>query len=183
MLTLMWQHGSEPAPESGLKSPSLRTDYRVEILDASGVVVHRSALQGSSATSYVVPLGVLSSGVEYRWRPVAIGNPLTGVCDTNGATCSFVADACVNTELLVSDLPDGSVGEVYSEELTVSGGTGPYTFAVSSDGELPGGLTLNVTTGVVSGTPTTAETQNFVITVTDALGCTGSRSYTVIINS
>src|SRR6202035_235004 len=61
-----------------------------------------------------------------------------------------------------------------------SGGTGPYTFAVTS-GSLPTGLVLS-STGAITGTPATGGTFNFTITATDtSSNCLGSRAYTVVI--
>ena len=79
-------------------------------------------------------------------------------------------------------LPDGSLGNAYDQTVTASGGTAPYTFSVSA-GALPDGLTLNPSTGQISGTPTVANTFNFTITATDDNGCTGSQAYTVNISA
>ena len=65
--------------------------------------------------------------------------------------------------------PNGTVGVLYSQVLTPSGGTGPYTFAVTL-GSLPPGLTLT-TGGTLAGTPTVAGSYLPVIRVTDANGC------------
>src|SRR5450631_1756506 len=51
-----------------------------------------------------------------------------------------------------STLPAGTQGVLYDEILTGSGGTGPYTFAVTA-GALPSGITLDGTTGELTGTP------------------------------
>jgi len=65
------------------------------------------------------------------------------------------------------NLSAGWVGEVYSETLEATGGTTPYTWSVSAD-SLPAGLSLNPTTGEISGTPTTEGTANFTVKVTDS---------------
>jgi hypothetical protein len=63
----------------------------------------------------------------------------------------------------------GQVGVLYSSALTASGGVPPYTFSITS-GSLPPGLTLNTSTGAITGTPTTAGTFNFTAKVTDSSG-------------
>lgn len=68
--------------------------------------------------------------------------------------------------VLSGTLTDGSNTVAYSQTLTVTGGSGNNSFSVLS-GSLPSGLTLNSSTGVVSGTPDTVETQTFVIKCVD----------------
>jgi hypothetical protein len=89
----------------------------------------------------------------------------------------YFTATCPTITIAPSTLSDGTVGAVYnSQTLTASGGTGPYTFAVTS-GTLPTGLTLS--SGVISGTPSAVASSTFTVTATDAIGCTGTRSYTV----
>ncbi|MDQ3011874.1 MAG: putative Ig domain-containing protein [Acidobacteriota bacterium] len=76
---------------------------------------------------------------------------------------------------------DGFVGSGYTHMLSASGGTASYNFTVSG-GALPGGLGLS-TAGVITGTPTNAGTFSFTIAATDANGCIGTRTYTLIISS
>ena len=54
-----------------------------------------------------------------------------------------------------SPLPNGKVGNVYSQTLSATGGTSPYTWSIIS-GSLPAGLSLGTSTGAITGTPTTA---------------------------
>jgi hypothetical protein len=62
----------------------------------------------------------------------------------------------------------GLVGVPYGPfSIPTSGGTPPYSWAVTG-GALPPGITLNGSTGVISGTPTTAGSYSYTITVTDA---------------
>ena len=78
--------------------------------------------------------------------------------------------------------PSGVVGTAYSDTLTAAGGTTPYTWSISA-GSLPAGLTLNASTGVVSGTPTTAGTASFTAKVTDAKGKTATFATSITILS
>ncbi|HTG14382.1 MAG TPA: NBR1-Ig-like domain-containing protein [Blastocatellia bacterium] len=64
----------------------------------------------------------------------------------------------------------------YNQQMNASGGTSPYTWSVSA-GSLPTGLTLNSSTGVISGTPTVSGSRNVTILVTDQNGATASKSY------
>ena len=75
-------------------------------------------------------------------------------------------------------LPGGTQGSAYNQSVSVSGGTGPYTFAVIS-GALPNGLSLNAGTGAISGTPTASGPFNFTIRATDVNFNTGSQAYTI----
>lgn len=70
---------------------------------------------------------------------------------------------------LHSTLSDWTLGNAYpaSQGFTPVGGTAPYTFAVST-GSLPTGMSLDTSTGAVTGTPTVGGTYNFTVTVTDS---------------
>jgi hypothetical protein len=101
----------------------------------------------------------------------------------NGS-CTIIntlAAASCPTTFAPAVIPNGTVGNAYSVTFTGSAGVAPYTFTVAP-GTLPAGLTLT-SAGVLSGTPTTAGSQTFIITVTDAIGCPESRQYTVFISS
>ena len=67
----------------------------------------------------------------------------------------------------LSPLPAGTVGTVYSTTLVALGGTPALSWSVIS-GALPVGLALNLSTGQISGTPTTAGTSTFTIRVQDS---------------
>ncbi|MFZ2642314.1 MAG: putative Ig domain-containing protein, partial [Verrucomicrobiia bacterium] len=63
-------------------------------------------------------------------------------------------------------LTGGVTGGEYSQSLFASGGTGYYSWWVTS-GSLPAGLSLGQYSGTISGTPTTAETSSFTVTLWD----------------
>jgi len=82
-------------------------------------------------------------------------------------------------------IPSATVGAAYSQSVTASGGTAPYSFAVTA-GALPAGLAL-APGGTLSGTPTAGGSFNFTVTATDSSPFpgpfTGSRAYTMIVNA
>jgi len=69
----------------------------------------------------------------------------------------------------------------YRETLQASGGSGGYNWSIVS-GNLPTGLTLNATTGEISGTPTLAGNYEFKVRVTDGTGAYKEKDFTIRIN-
>jgi hypothetical protein len=81
-----------------------------------------------------------------------------------------------------SPLPAGTVGTAYTQTLTATGGTTPYSWALAAGSPaLPAGLTLS-TAGVISGTPTASGTVSVNITVTDAATATATQAFSITIN-
>jgi hypothetical protein len=82
---------------------------------------------------------------------------------------SFIVSSSKTGTLAIttSALPGASVGAAYSGTVAASGGTTPYSFSATG---LPSGLTINSTTGAITGTPaqTAVGTASVVVTVTDA---------------
>lgn len=80
-----------------------------------------------------------------------------------------------------TSLAEGVVNQPYGATLAATGGTAPYTWSVSS-GTLPGGLTLNATSGYISGTPSAAASATpLTVTVTDSASKTGTANLALTI--
>jgi len=136
---------------------------------------------GTSFTGDILALTsiTLTTSANTNGRTLARNGAVT--LDTNNVnTCGV--QLCPIITVNPATLPNGTVGTGYNQIVSASGGTPPYAFAVSS-GALPTGLTLNSSTGAITGTPTAAGTFTFTITATDATGCSGSRLYTITIAS
>ena len=77
-------------------------------------------------------------------------------------------------------LPSATVGQLYAVGLSVTGGLGPYT--CSSTGNVPPGLAACINGALtITGTPTTAGTYSFTITVRDSTLATGQKTFTLVV--
>ena len=84
------------------------------------------------------------------------------------ASCTVTVNAPDAPPTITTDtLPNGKVGEAYSQTLTATG-TAPITWSI--DGGLPAGLSLNADTGEISGTPTAEGTATFTVKATNSAG-------------
>jgi hypothetical protein len=79
-----------------------------------------------------------------------------------------------------AQLPDGETGTAYTQTLALSGAIAPIGFVLTT-GALPDGLSLDSTTGEITGTPTQAETATFTIQATDSTGATALRAFTLTV--
>ncbi len=85
--------------------------------------------------------------------------------------------------IVTNSLPAAQVFVAYNSSIVSSGGSAPVTYTVSG-GALPDGLTL-ATNGVISGTPTTQAGSpfSFTVLVTDNIGRTATKSFTLTVNA
>lgn len=120
-----------------------------------------------------IEVRIIPGGYELWMSCVSRGIAVLTVMNNSG---------CPIITLSPAALPDGGVGSSYSQTITATGGTAPYTYALTS-GSLPDGLTLDSATGVISGIPTLVGAFNFQITATDANSCTGSANYSITITN
>jgi hypothetical protein len=85
--------------------------------------------------------------------------------------------------ITTTSLPSGSIGQAYSQPVQTIGGTPPLTFSIIPTGTLPPGLSLNSTTGVVSGVPVVpAGTSSFTVRVADAGGRNDTQALSITID-
>jgi hypothetical protein len=104
---------------------------------------------------------------------------LTDAVNTECSLIQAIADAvcftCTPIAIGPSTLPTGTVGQPYSAQVTASGGTAPYQFLflAGTSGPLPTGLTMN-SSGLISGTPTTAGSFQVKVKASDANSCMDS---------
>src|SRR5262249_2750229 len=87
---------------------------------------------------------------------------------------------CPTLEFTPASLPSTSVGSVYNQTITPSGGTAPFSFNVTG---LPNGLTANATSTsvTITGTPTIAGSSNVQVTASDGYSCPINQTYTLTV--
>jgi hypothetical protein len=157
-------------------------------------IVNDSTPGGATFTATSGTLGTPSSGTSGSTEQVTVNYTAPTVTSTTTATVTatsvYTPAQSVNIVLTVAPalhistttLPTGAVSSVYSTTLATSGGTGSVTWSVSS-GSLPTGITLNASSGTLSGTPTTAGTYTFTIAAQDssAVPATAVQTYNLVI--
>ena len=116
----------------------------------------------------------ISSMPAHAAAPVQVSVVSLGIAGTGAYTYN------AGPALLFPAPPGGETGVTYSDQLTVTAGTSPFTWSVSA-GTLPSGVTLGASTGLLSGTPTAAGTYSFTVKVTDHSGLTATEPVTLTV--
>jgi hypothetical protein len=157
--------------------------------DAMGGVPYSSTLAASGGvTPYVwsVSAGTTPAALSPSSNGTIAGTPpanISGgtypftvmVSDQNGVGFFSSQNLSISVSRGFQVLFQGYVGEVggpYVDELYATGGTPPYKNWMVTAGSLPPGLSLDLASGVFTGTPTIAGTFSFTVTVSDSAGLT-----------
>ena len=166
---------------------------------------------GTNGLSYAYVLSAFGGAAPYVWTitsgslPQGLTLSTTGIISgTPTATGSFpftavVTDSAAQTAtkqytLQIQAAPPGLtippasvalpiavVGAAYVGSLAVTGGTAPHMWSLAPGASLPAGFTLNG--AAIVGTPTTAGTYTFALTVQDANGLTATSAYVLTVGS
>jgi len=169
---------------ASLLAATVGTAYSQQLTANGGIGPYAFAVSGT------VPAGMaLSASGVLSGTPTAAGSfALTvQVTDTRQFTATknyTLSVAAATLALTPASLPNPVAEATYSTTVTGTGGTAPYSYAVV--GALPAGLSLNASTGVLSGTTNVAGSFTFGIKVTDSSTGVGapfsaSNSYTLAV--
>jgi Putative Ig domain len=100
-------------------------------------------------------------------RSSGTGNGSDRAANINKSESSSIGQIESTGHIAVSaTLPHAIVGKAYNAVVSVNGGIPPYQFSILW-GALPGGVTINPTTGTISGTPVLSGTYQFAVLATD----------------
>jgi hypothetical protein len=143
-----------------------------------------------SLNSGTLPAGLLlnTSTGAITGTPTVAGNSTVTLRASNTDGCYGTLAATITVSCPTMTISPASLATAtqyqpgYSQAMVVTGGKSPYTWSIT--GALPAGITLNTSTGTLSGTPT-ASGAAFPITVTvaDSFGCTSTKAYTLNVQS
>jgi prepilin-type N-terminal cleavage/methylation domain-containing protein len=159
------------------------------------------AAQAHDRTVAITALSFAASGgkTPYVWSATSLPpgltiNAGTGVINGTPTTAGTYAAVVVVTDAnthqdfitftwTIADPPalaaPGTVtsqgGVAYSRTFTMTGGTSPYAWTATG---LPAGLSLNASTGAVTGTPTTVASGSVTLTVTDKYNLASAQTFT-----
>jgi hypothetical protein len=138
-----------------------------------------------SITTGSLPAGLSLSGSTgaISGTPTASGTPkfTVQVTDAKGAITTKQFSITIAAGLIVTTppgLPVTTTGVVYTVTISAAGGTPPYIWSIST-GSLPGGMTLNSATGVISGTPASSGVFQFTVQVTDSASVSATKQFTL----
>jgi hypothetical protein len=189
---------SSYSAEASVTTPLTPTSLTISTVDLAEATVNVpysrtiSAVGGKTPYRWVINNGSLPEGITMSQFGELSGTPTTAgtstfnarVTDSDNVTVNksfslIVKPAAVLT-ITTKDLPRGSVGTSYSQQLGATGGQTPYTWAIQS-GNLPEGLSLNQT-GIIQGTPEREGISSFVIRLTDATNVSTTATLSIITN-
>lgn len=155
-----------------------------------------TATGGTTPYTWSITRGALPAGLTLdpstgtiSGTPTATGTSSFDVfvTDSNGmtpegaVTLSLTINAPPPLSITTTSLPNGTQNTAYNTGLLVNGGLSPYNWSLTT-GTLPAGISLNNSTGAISGTPTASGTSNFTVQVTDATAQTATRALSITIN-
>ena len=150
----------------------------VEIINTStGAITTASAVTYTSSTSLTATLPSGGSSGIYKVR---VQNP-TGLAAQSSSTLTYSSDPTFSTS--AGSLGTVDQGEAFSTTISASSDSA-ISYAITS-GSLPTGLSLNSSTGAITGTEAGSDTgdtvYSFTITVTDAESQTASRAFSITV--
>lgn len=155
-------------------------------LDAPGVAGQTSVFLRDLLTSKTVRVGTAGfnggSAASSSYSSVSSTGQYVAFYNTNGTASAVILRNLAPVITAGSAPTNVAFNSAYSFAVTATGvdQTFPLTFSTSA-GSLPGGLSLNPTTGVISGTTTASGEFSFSITATNAVGA-ATKAFTITVN-
>jgi Putative Ig domain/PKD domain len=154
---------------ASLPNGTVGTSYNSGSLSAAGgTPPYAWAATGLPAGLSIDPASGAITGTPTTAGATTVNVTLTDATSPTHATVSKQFPVTIATSLAITTaaLPNGTVGTSYnSGSLSAAGGNPPYAWAATG---LPAGLSIDPSTGAITGTPTAAGAATVNVTLTDA---------------
>jgi Glycosyl hydrolase family 48/Cellulose binding domain/Putative Ig domain/Bacterial Ig domain len=143
-----------------------------------------------SATDLPLGLSISSSTGLISGTPTTAGSytvTVTATDNTGASSVNFdwtIGSTPAGNKVTVTNpgAQTGTVGTAASLQIQASDSASGQTLTYSATG-LPAGLSISSSTGLISGTPTTAASYSVTVTATDTTGASGTATFTWTISS
>lgn len=99
---------------------------------------------------------------------------------TKTQTLSITVGPPNTLAIATTSLPEAESSNLYSQKIVATGGVAPFNWTLTK-GILPTGMSLDASTGVISGVATAVSSNTFTVQVTDSEGATKSATFTISI--
>jgi hypothetical protein len=189
-LTLTFSPAALVITTSSLPNGQVGVSYSSTLKAASGITPYTWSLTTGTLPSGLT-LNATSGAITGTPTIAASSTPLTfKVTDSSNPRLTQSVNltltvTSVPLSITTRSLPNGLINVVYGTTLAATGGTTPYTWSLAS-GTLPSGLTLNATSGAITGTSTVAASSTpltFKVTDSSSPATTQSANFTLTIAS
>ena len=135
------------------------------------------AISGATSASYTTPATRVSDdGAQFT---VTVTNGSGNITSNPASLTVNAPPSSTPLRIMTNALPVGVVQSLYTTTLAATGGVPPYSWYTIGSGQLPTGLTMNLSTGVIAGTPTLAGSFSFVTKVQDSASSSVSTGFSL----
>jgi hypothetical protein len=174
---------------SSLSSAQQQSTYNAVLTAAGGSAPYRwsvssgtlpSGLYLTGATGVISGAATQAGNFPFTVQAQDSSSPVQTATHSYAIAVSNPSSSTLS--ITTSSVPAATVGAAYSATFAASGGTSPYTWGIAS-GSLPAGLSLNSSTGAVSGTPSQQGTSNFSVKVSDSAQQAAEATFSIVVSS
>ena len=169
-----WIGSNIPPPSSPLPESNPPVGSGLSI-DTNGRITGTPTQTGTFTLTVAV-----RDGAGSRDLPTQVSRPFTMTVNAptsvSALTIAEIDDITVKISAVQTNTPITPI------QVSVSGGQTPYTYALSSNPATGSGLSINATSGQITGTPTQAGTFTLSVTVTDNASTTATESFSMSVS-
>jgi hypothetical protein len=173
------------SPGSMNTATGTAVNYQVQAIDTATGTLSYSASGLPTGLSISSSTGVISgtASTAGTYSVTLTGKDSSGPSGSASFTWTVGSGSTGNTVTVTNPgSQSATVGTAVSLQVSASDSASGQTLTYSASG-LPAGLSISSSTGLISGTPTTAGSSSVTVTATDTTGAAGSASFTWTVGS